>query len=634
MASCSVARHVRKGAHSCVECRKRKLRCSRSSETAQSCRRCEERFLECIPQILSAPSTSKPSRKTRDRISWLEDKVHNLTEAVQALQQPTAGTISDLSLEYSASDSEAGETDTCSDIAIPTQPSYLNALFNNSILNSTENDATGRSNPTSSQFSHTIRVALQSLVPSKGNVISLAETSSGWLSLLHDIFPIMTDIKSGYDILSRHDEVLRPTANPLTVASWLLIVAITAQHNAGPRHQITLRNKKPLNGPRYSRLVAESVERTIIVRDQLMISVEGIATMTLLVRLHLTHGNFVQAFLLLRRALAIAELLGLPWATPRCLLWQHICTAERFQNMLLGFPSVTQHYGLGQLEPVLVDGKIVPPNFLLRLSSLALDINGPSDLRNHSTSLSEIQSAITKRDRDLKDLINQMPDNWWSDEATLSLSDRLIKHIYHYMTLRLHLPLLLRQDVSERGLQSRAACIDACRALLQGYIDVYPLILEGYFIQRILDLQIFTGAIVLLLADHSCGVHNHDKGATTDMPSVSMKLIANVVQAIEHHSENPRSDIAEQTLGAIQTLTELLGTDDSDALQGDTVLHVPLLGKLHVRRKTESEASIDFDPSIPDFDMAGMDIDQVATSNFNWSIEQAYDLLFYTATQS
>jgi hypothetical protein len=285
MAGYTATRNVRKGARSCVECRKRKLRCSRSSETAESCRRCEERFLECVPQTLSSPSTSKPSRKTRDRISWLEGKVQHLTEAVRDLQRPTVGTDPDLILQYSASDSEAGETDTCSDIALPMRPSYLNALFNNSILNSSDNDAMSRSSTVATQLSSATTAALQSLVPVKEQVILLADASSGWLTLLHDVFPIMTDIKSGVEIVSRYDDVLRPTAKTLTVASWLLIVAITAQHSAGSQHQIIVRNRGPMNGPAYSRMVAESVERTAVTRDQSMTSVDGIATMALLVRL-------------------------------------------------------------------------------------------------------------------------------------------------------------------------------------------------------------------------------------------------------------------------------------------------------------------------------------------------------------
>lgn len=302
--------------------------------------------------------------------------------------------------------------------------------------------------------------------------------------------------------------------------------------------------------------------------------------------------------------------------------------------MLLGFPSVTQNYDLGQSEPVFVNGKVVPPNFVLRLSNLALDMNGPGELRNQSTSLTELQLAISKREGDLHDLASQMPEAWWSDESTFSLSNRLMRQFYYYVTLRLHLPLVLQQDLSEQGLRSRAACIGACRILLQGYIDVYPLILKGYFIQRIMDLQIFAAAVVLLLTDHSCIAYDYDKGARSDAPSVSMKLITDVVQAMEHQSENPRSDIADQTLRAIQTLTDLLGASRSNTVQGDTVLHVPLLGKLHIRRKTESEVPLTLGSPIPDFDMTDMDIDQVATSNFNWSIEQAYDLLFYTATQS
>lgn len=351
----------------------------------------------------------------------------------------------------------------------------------------------------------------------------------------------------------------------------------------------------------------------------------------------------MQAFLLLRRTLSIAELLGLPSSSPRSLLWQHICTAERIQNMLLGFPSMTQHYDLGKSESVWIDGKIVPCNFLVRLSNLALVMNGPGDLKNHSISLPELQDVIAEREANLQDLISPIPDTWWSIDPRSTLSDRLMKYFYHYITLRLHLPLFLRRDASERGMESRRACIAACQALLQGYIDVYPLILEGYFIQRAMDLQFFTAAVVLLLADHSCVVSEQDEEAIeTSISSLSMELGADVIRVLEQHSPNPRSDIADQTIRAIHTLKVLLGAETSNDGPIDAVLHVPLLGKLHARRRTEPEAQIPARarvPSLPSlrgdsiFGMGDMEIDQVASSNFDWSVDEAFTFLYYSAPQ-
>lgn len=311
--------------------------------------------------------------------------------------------------------------------------------------------------------------------------------------------------------------------------------------------------------------------------------------------------------------------------------------------MLLGLPSMTQHYDLGKSEPVWIDGKIVPCNFLVRLSSLALDMNGPGDLRNHSLSLPELQDVIAERESNLRDLASQIPDTWWSNDPKSTLSDQLMKYFYHYLTLRLHLPLFLRRDVSERGLESRRACVGACQALLQGYIDVYPMILEGYFIQRAMDLQFFAAAVVLLLADHSCAVSDEDEGALeTGASSVSTKLIADVLRVLEQHSPNPRSDIADQTIRAIHTLKLLLGAETSNDGPVDAVLHVPLLGKLYARRRTEPEVQIPARARVPSlpalrgdsiFGMADMAIDQVASSNFDWSIDEDFTFLYYSAPQ-
>ena len=91
MAGHDRARKLRKGTRSCVECRKRKLRCAWTSAAAQKCRRCEERVLECSPQTVSSPSTSQPPRTVQDRVSRLEDELRRLTKAVRSLDPAGAG---------------------------------------------------------------------------------------------------------------------------------------------------------------------------------------------------------------------------------------------------------------------------------------------------------------------------------------------------------------------------------------------------------------------------------------------------------------------------------------------------------------------------------------------------------------
>jgi hypothetical protein len=288
----SAPRKLRKGTRSCVACRKHKLRCAWTSDTAQSCRRCEERHLECVPQTVSTPSSSKHPKATRDRISSLEQQVDALTKALQSRgsistdRGPLAGTLPSSASFDESGDSDASESNSSvPNSTIPARPSYLSALFDNSLLITAKGEDDDEAHTPPSQLCDVVRSKLQPLIPIKEDLVPIANRASGWLYLMNDIFPIITVVKDGTEMWSRYEEVNQSTISPWMLSSWLLTISLTVEHNPGM--QVRTRSTPSLRrgGLDYCRSVAGAVDRSIISCDELMCCVKGIEVAILLVRL-------------------------------------------------------------------------------------------------------------------------------------------------------------------------------------------------------------------------------------------------------------------------------------------------------------------------------------------------------------
>ena len=73
-------RRLRKGKHSCWECKRRKVRCTFASATDATCITCRRRGAKCIGQEL--PEESSQVEDSAGRIVRVEALLHQLVEAL------------------------------------------------------------------------------------------------------------------------------------------------------------------------------------------------------------------------------------------------------------------------------------------------------------------------------------------------------------------------------------------------------------------------------------------------------------------------------------------------------------------------------------------------------------------------
>ena len=131
----------------------------------------------------------------------------------------------------------------------------------------------------------TARQALQALIPSKDEVSEMASSASRWLGLLHTMLPHPFTVRSQQEIVDRYESMCSPHVDAISVASWLLIIAITAQQVPGEHSNPGFQSRRSQGWSRFSSAVSDTVETTIISHDRLIGTVQGLAMATHFIRL-------------------------------------------------------------------------------------------------------------------------------------------------------------------------------------------------------------------------------------------------------------------------------------------------------------------------------------------------------------
>src|SRR6201986_2482973 len=96
-------KRLRKGTHSCLECRKRKIRCDWPVESPQ-CDGCASRKVRCVEQAYGDVPRASPRTKTmRQRISDLEGAIDKIFRHLDDLGIDIASIHKDFGLEFPVS---------------------------------------------------------------------------------------------------------------------------------------------------------------------------------------------------------------------------------------------------------------------------------------------------------------------------------------------------------------------------------------------------------------------------------------------------------------------------------------------------------------------------------------------------
>ncbi|CAI7598329.1 unnamed protein product [Penicillium pancosmium] len=531
---------VRKGTHSCRECRRRKVRCRFAKPDDIVCVTCTARGTSCYSQDSISPTASRPPQKQQqdgevmDRLQRLEAAMESLIGEIRQSRE-TSGMHSTPTIEFGNDLPMSSKTPAINDILVgrnveetPTAAifSIRDMLDEHSRGSLASHQRLNISKPTTSFQDRRHRGVckiLFNLFPSQQVMSDLVSASPG-SNFVSTFFYSQHDILQG-QFQKPTDLAIRPPedGHPVVLAKHLLQLMICVQHlqpgcNYFTRETREFRKKSPVD-------VVSRVTEVLHSADDICVSLQGLECLLLLAIFQLNAGNLRRSWLTVRRALNISQILGLDNGNISHLqkfnkrmspeadsspgwLWHRVTFFDRYLSLILGLTPGTKDDPFANLSK---SENYTPMDTLERNYTV---LTGLIIERNLVKSSNEAFASTQLIDCKLDAAAEEMGTEWWEPthpnmagsffEKMSSISKTLLQ-IHHYtLKVFLHLPHLFQREPGIRSHNprfrySRDICATASRSILRLFIPYRNLNLSATACRHV-DHSALIGAMTLLMA--------------------------------------------------------------------------------------------------------------------------------------
>jgi hypothetical protein len=497
-------RKVRKGTQSCWECKRRKIRCRFAAPQDTACDGCRRRGTPCVSQEFPQCHTEQVG----DRLGRVEALVEELVKstAITPLESltnnnpdhyrgvPTVGiTPSD-----SAIPAPFGEPVPVVSIS-PSNPTPLLAPPKHGLHQ--ENLARAKpqiqlpspltaitpagSTQLAGQNEEICRVLLAAW-PSERNLNIILSVPVDITGCLYGL--ICTSYFRTHKAPSPREMLQLPAtgSDPVLVARKLLLLGSYLQ--AVPPGSIQSLSDLGVNHREMMSRVVETVHSVVNCNDELVASIEGIECITMESMYYNNAGNLRRAWLTMRRAMLIAQMMGLhrgtnlssmktlecqPGVTPEQ-IWFRLVQSDRYLSLMLGLPQGAPEVSFFATAKALEDCTPVE-----RLQRIDCVVAGRIIQRNESD-INDLAST-EEIDRLLYKASMSMAPQWWlipnlapsasnSMEVFHETMHLMAQFTHYHLVARLHLPYLLRSLTSGNYEYSKITAVNASREVLARFV--------------------------------------------------------------------------------------------------------------------------------------------------------------------
>ena len=262
--------------------------------------------------------------------------------------------------------------------------------------------------------------------------------------------------------------------------------------------------------------------------------------------------------------------------------------------MMWSLPPATVNYPLPKRPLVNSQGKVNPQSYLYNLADIANRVLELDNIYSSGRSLAELLSAVISTDQELRSLTGRTPKSWWQIHSPESLIDALLQYLHQYLIMRTHLQLALRYNGDQEFAFNFITCLEACQELTRRYISMRLLLPANFFANRLIDLEVFTATVFLLLASFRT-TSGSSTVLQTENVNVTTSLIDQVVRIMGFAADRPGGDLAHQAADAVRSLSSLLQQPQTARSQKIT-LSLALVGRIHVSRKSYAAKTVPKQP--------------------------------------
>ncbi|KAK4165578.1 transcription factor sdnS [Cladorrhinum sp. PSN259] len=499
-------RKIRKGTHSCWECRRRKIRCKfAAGDDAAVCLPCQARGSVCRSQeFVDSSPPQLPDRRLAQRLGRLEDLMAKVVDRVF----PEAGSGPSSAQNHSRHESPAASNYTGSvdeddaayrfstdDVLGPSivEDNPIDSIF--MTLQSAANrvpsiqglpvrtTSSGDTRPSSnarglSSKYDKISQTLYSLFPSQQDVDTITKPSVMRLFVVSFFSCYRDQVEGKCETPDTAVCVIPPANSHPTVLSRRLL-QLCACLNHGPVASGKVPTLELRTTPReYVLQIMSTVTHLVANNDDLVATAEGLQTLALLGYLDANLGNLRKSWLTFRRAISLAILMGIdrpPHGTPASnyrasqlrytdpsvplaqrptpqALWYRINACDRSLSLMLGLPVGSQS------NTFATEAAMARDTQQERLGRLHAVVSRRIIERNAVVSLNSSKLMATyptasQIGRDLENGARAMGQDWWDvpsldsalDQPTiLARTNQLILQIHHFdLENNVHLPYMM-----------------------------------------------------------------------------------------------------------------------------------------------------------------------------------------------
>ena len=435
--------------------------------------------------------------------------------------------------------------------------------------------------------------ALLSVLPPSRDIQLLLDATCQWWDTARAMFPEI-HIDETHQSLAQHIFWALAQSNPSIVAMAVLCVAICALQLQPGADNALLNSCLPPK--QLLEQVMHLVDRLVIADDDFAGSGQGVELMLFQAKTYVNCGQPRRGWLILRRAISMAQLIGLhPRSKMQCgdftrerreMSWWTLYEVDRYLSMLLGLP-----YAMSDEADVLLFGDDQTHPTLVYRRKLAVAAGHVIDRNRASASAS--LSATMEVDQRLDDHAKTMPTEWWdvgsaqaAGVARQIIFERLGTQMWHYqIKIFLHMPFMLESAKDCRYEYSRMACLEATRHMIRNYHGLRQDTGGTYYMCKIFDFQGFSAAVLLLLS-----LLGHRSPKVLDAPEQEAKdwrLIQDTIDVLRRASTTEDSNsVSVQGLHVLNTLTALryegTSAEARQKLKGTGKFVIPYFGTITI----------------------------------------------------
>lgn len=335
------------------------------------------------------------------------------------------------------------------------------------------------------------RVLHESL-PSREDMEMICTASRHPAVLAHEIMtmPYTTLYQNGLATPETLLEIPEPNMHPVLISRHMLLLASFLQHLHPDLHKEI---KGLSESPRaiMERLVDLAVS-LVTTDDELLGSIEGLECVMIESMYQANIGNLRRSWVSGRRAMSIAQLMGLNRSDNQAQykvldpkakyqphhMWFRILFLDRYLCLMLGLSQ-------GSLDRSMASDEMLANDTPMgRLERIHCVIASRILERNESHPSSHDIAMTRTLDVELQRAARSLPSKWWlapnleiastDSQALFWNTRRLFAQVLHYNLLnQLHLPYMLRSLSAERKYEySRITCVNASREMLSRFITL------------------------------------------------------------------------------------------------------------------------------------------------------------------